>query len=96
MTTHFPAVIEIAEGALDAGNRVATLDRDGRCVTLDLYALGLDAARRDRVHPVRALTAAIDLLWGLRDYVRGHKKGVVMFGSMVVASSDQEWSEMYA
>src|SRR5665213_3309098 len=57
----------IANGALEAGKRVADLDHEGRCVTIDIYALGLDASRRHKVNPVRAITASIDLLWGVRD-----------------------------
>ena len=63
----------IANAALELGERVATLDTEGRCVTTDLYALSLNAAKRHLVHPVRALTATIDLLWGVRDFVRGPK-----------------------
>ena len=67
------AAHEVAQAAIEMGERVATLDTTGSCVTLDLYALSLNAAKRHLVHPVRALTAAIDLLWGVRDFVRGPK-----------------------
>ena len=65
---------EIAQAAIEMGERVATLDTEGRCVTTDLYALSLAAATRHNVHPVRALTAADDLIRGLRDYIRGPKR----------------------
>jgi len=67
------AAHEIAQAAIEMGERVAELDRTGACVTYDLYTLALDASRRHLVNPVRALTAADDLIRGLRDFLRGPK-----------------------
>jgi hypothetical protein len=86
------AAHEIANGALEAGKRVADLDHEGRCVTIDIYVLGLNAALRHKVNVVRAITVAIDLLWGVRDYIRGpitSKYG--MFGRMPLTEFDQGW-----
>ena len=84
----------IANGALEAGKRVADLDHEGRCVTIDIYALGLDASRRHKVNPVRAITASIDLLWGVRDFVRGPVTSRFgMFGCMSLTEYDRGfWS----
>ena len=95
MTAISAAAGEIAQAALECGERVATLDTTGSAVTLDLYALGLRAATRRRVHPVRALTAAIDVLIGLRDFIRGPKPGLY-FGACYVAHDLDEWKEMFA
>jgi len=86
------AAHEIAQAAIEMGERVAELDTEGRCVTMDLYALGLNAAKRHKVHPVRALTAADDLIRGLRDYVRGpvvYRFG--SFGREPLTEYDQGW-----
>lgn len=73
MTPFEQAVGEVADGYMDAAQRVVENDPLGRCVTIDLYALGLNAAKRHHVNPVRVLTAVIDLAWGNRDYLRGPK-----------------------
>jgi hypothetical protein len=94
MTPTQRAAAVIAEEALDMGNDVALKDTAGSAVTRDLYALGLCAATKENVHPVRALTAAIDVLYGLRDYVRGPKKGIY-FGPCYVAKDMAEYAELF-
>ncbi len=86
------AAHEIANHALEAGVRVADLDTEGRCVTTDIYALSLCAAKRYLVHPVRALTAAIDLLIGQRDFLRGPITSEYgMFGCLPLNEYDTGW-----
>jgi hypothetical protein len=68
------AAHEIAQAAIEAGERVVENDKEGRCVTTDLYALSLNESKRHLVNPVRALTAADDLIRGVRDYIRGPKR----------------------
>jgi len=71
--TQEKAVRSVMRGFYKAAERVVDNDPHGRCVTTDLYSLGLNAAKKHKVHPVRLFTAIIDLAWGCRDYARGPK-----------------------
>lgn len=68
------AAHEIAQAAIECGERVVENDPHGRCVSTDLYQHGLAVATKYKLHPVRVLTAADDLIRGLRDHLRGPKR----------------------
>lgn len=67
------AVDDVLEATKECAERVVAADTEGRCVSVDLYALGLKAATKHNVNPVRMWTAVIDIAWGMRDYLRGPK-----------------------
>jgi hypothetical protein len=71
LTSRDPVIRRVLKDFYRAAKRVVDNDPEGRCVTTDLYVLGLRAATRHKVHHVRVLTAIIDLAWGQRDYARG-------------------------
>lgn len=68
-----PALRSVIKAFYKAADRVVTEDTEGRAVTTDLYSLGLNAAKRHKVHPVRLFSAIIDIAWGCRDHARGPK-----------------------
>ena len=72
MSVHVAAT-ELAQAFIEAGERVIDNDPQGRAVTTDLYAHSLTVATKHNLHPVRVLTAADDLIRGLRDHLRGPK-----------------------
>lgn len=87
------AAHEVAQAAIECGERVVENDPHGRCVTIDLYAHSLSVATKYNLSPVRVLTAADDLVRGLRDFLRGPKTSRFgMFGpTQLLNEYDTGW-----